>query len=129
MTVETTDERYIRLLTKLAVSPQPISTTPEDTDDDLQAYSELAQSDKIEGSGTLGPMGEIVHVGAMRITIEGREYLKELQKRKSLSTSIGLIKENRFPILKWIFGIVAAVIGALLIAWLTKAFLLTKEGN
>ena len=116
---ETATQRYIRLLKQLAEADGPLFTNDEDTRTDIMGFEELLRQDCITGSRSSDHMDRVTNVCNMRITVSGRRQLEQMQRDEEANTSIGLIKQNRFAIYKWIFEMMSAVIAGYALRWLT----------
>jgi hypothetical protein len=117
---ETVESRFIRLLTILSKADGPVSTDENTSGDDLRALTELYLGRYISTTD-LGrdTVGQVCYLINMEIKPSGRAHLDELNKKAEAKTSIGLIKQNRFPIYKWFFAILATIIAGYIVWHLT----------
>ncbi len=72
-------------------------------------YMEAIDTSSLDGTAFLDP----------RITISGREYLRALEDRARAASLTGKTSKHLPVVLKWAFGIVAALI----VAFITKQFI------
>jgi len=71
---------------------------------------------------TLDGGGCVMHISSVRITVQGRLFLEELEKKQEARTSLGLIKQNRWAVYKWVFAFVAGIAGGLASKYLIDFF-------
>ena len=116
---ESHEQRVIRLLSMLAEAVEPVSCDETWSRDDLAAAEELESGGFISAVITRMLQGQIASIDCMKIKPSGRAYLAELKKQATADTSVGFIKEHRFSFYRWFFGIVAAVVAALYVWYLT----------
>ena len=108
----------MRLLTLLAEADEPVSS------DETWLLSDIRACVELDGAGFISAgdiirdgSGQVCAIACMSIELRGRSHLAELQQKAEERTSIGFIKQHRFPFYAWFFGIVGAVIAGYLI-WL-----------
>lgn len=113
---ETARQRYIRLLRILAEYDIANFSTPAVPAKDLLALNALLSENFISGGLSKNSDGFPVNFSGVSITIKGMLFLEDMEQREEAKTSIGLVKQNRFAIYKWVFGIIAGVIVGYLLA-------------
>ena len=114
--METAEQKFIRLLTRLTQESDIDEITP---DEDLRALKELYDGGFISASEVQGEVGGVCIMNDVRITPQGRAHLMHLKRQAGLGTSVGFIKEHGFSFYKWFFGIVATIIAGYFVWRLT----------
>jgi len=96
---------------------------PEHTIDQIEIIADLIELGYVDGH-VLRDHGKAINIGGPRITASGRQYLKQLlADRASKRPGARLEKNLRTSIpcvVKWIAGILATVVAAILIAFFVK---------
>lgn len=103
---------HLLILRKAAAGTLPASIDAESTVS-VQGIQDLIASGHMEALDT--PSLDRPAFLDPRITISGREYLRVLEERARAASPTGKISKHLPAVLKWVFGIVAALVGALLI--------------
>jgi hypothetical protein len=116
---ESNNQRYIRLLSRLAAASVPISTDETTPRDDMLGFEELLNDGCIDGVRGGGAINEVLYVASMGITLKGRTFLDDLKKKEEMNTSLGLIKHNRFGLLKWGLAFLTGIFSKIVYDWLT----------
>lgn len=85
---------------------------------DWQIYKELWQAGCFEGLDHRDRRDGLDFIEIDGLSAHGRETHHEL---RSVWTSIGLLKKNRWKVYAWFFGIIAAVFAGVIVYLLTRA--------
>jgi hypothetical protein len=117
---ETAEQTFIRLLSILAQSVEPVSS------DETWLLSDLAALAELEASGFISA-GDVVRGGdgpgflhRLHEHHDCRQKIPaELKHAAEAQTSIGFVKTHRFKVYGWFFGIFAAIAAALYVWYLT----------
>jgi hypothetical protein len=106
----------MRLLKMIEDSEPPVCIDCPDGDVDEAILRRLRAASLISGEWGRGEGVNTLLNAAL--TGSGRTLLRVLEQEESESTSIGLLKKNRFAIYKWFLNLLAGVV----IGWLLKSF-------
>jgi hypothetical protein len=113
---ETARQRYIRLLRFLAEADIAYLAAPSVPHKDLLVLKALLNEDFISGQMIENGSGLPVIFSNTSITVKGMLFLEDLEHREEAKTSLGLVRQNKFAIYKWVFGVIAGVIVGYLLA-------------
>jgi hypothetical protein len=127
---ETHEQITIRLLTLLANSIEPVSSDETWLLSDIAVLAELETGGFVSaGDVVRSGQGQVIAIVCVSINISGRKYLIELIKESEANTSVGFIKQHRFAIYKWVFGIVGSIIVGLVLWHLTREKAISTDTN
>jgi hypothetical protein len=113
-------QEHLKIL-KLAVEGKLPYRIDEQSGVELHIVKELVDLDLLKALDA----SDTQHISFLEpsITIPGREYLMKLEERKKERTFVGKVTKFFPKLFAWIFGILATLIGGLLIIWLGKLIL------
>lgn len=117
---ESAESRYIRLLSAFPADGCPLFTNEEDSSEDVAAFSELLKSGFIDGCPIEDEVGKVFQVANMTLTVRGRLLLADLEKKASLRTSLGIIRENRWGFYRWFLSTVGGGLVGYLLRYCTE---------
>ena len=98
---ENMESRYIRLLSQFPADGAPLFTNGDDSKEDISGFAELLRGGYIDGCLIEDEVGRVFQIANMTLTIPGRALLADLERKKSLQTSAGIIKEERWGFYRW----------------------------
>jgi hypothetical protein len=117
---ESPESRYIRLLSQFPADGAPLFTNENDSKEDVAGFAELLRGGFIDGCAIEDEVGRVFQIANMTITISGRTLLAELERKRSLQTSVGIIKEGRWGFYKWFLSSVGGGVIGYMIRYYTE---------
>jgi hypothetical protein len=118
--IENTESRYIRLLSQFPIDGAPLFTNEDDSKEDIAGFAELLRGGFIDGCPIEDEVGRVLQIANMTITTPGRALLADLERKRSLQTSVGIIKEGRWGFYRWFLSSVGGGVIGYMIRYYTE---------
>lgn len=112
-------KEYIRLLLR---NVEVCTPTEPGVFRDATFNGELVDAGHVHGLVTRNEVGVISHCATIGMTVQGRLFLEELQRKEKEESWWGKFKTWGFPIIGAVVGYILAIVTPLITEWV-KAFL------